>query len=207
MGKEAQKMPLRYKINILNALKEKGYNTNRIRTEGLFSQSTLQKLREGKGLSWENIERICGLLECQPGDLIEYVQENNWFHKHISACSKSQKSAGYAPVSVQQMRNTLLRTGGVFREKEASLARSCLGLARQISNGLPVFKLGRRKRKKWLSSHTFNSSFFPYFTVNCLTEKPHVIYWKAVEDATWANQSDLPMFASIICPAHSTRDG
>ena len=121
MGKEAQKMPLRYKINILNALKEKGYNTNRIRTEGLFSQSTLQKLREGKGLSWENIERICGLLECQPGDLIEYVQENNWFHKHISACSKSQKSAGYAPVSVQQMRDTLLRAGGVFREKEASL--------------------------------------------------------------------------------------
>lgn len=70
-------MPLQYKVNILNALKEKGYNTNRIRTEGLLSQSTLQKLREGKGLSWENIERICRLLECQPGDLIEYVQENN----------------------------------------------------------------------------------------------------------------------------------
>ena len=52
-------MPLRYKINILNALKEKGYNTNRIRTEGLFSQSTLQKLREGKGLSWEYL-RIVG---------------------------------------------------------------------------------------------------------------------------------------------------
>ena len=77
MEKEAQIMPLQYKVNILNALKEKGYNTNRIRTEGLLSQSTLQKLREGKGLSWENIERICGLLECQPGDLIEYVQENN----------------------------------------------------------------------------------------------------------------------------------
>lgn len=69
-------MPLRYKINILAALKETGYNTNRIRTEGLFSQSTLQKLREGKGLSWENIERLCALLECQPGDLIEYVPEN-----------------------------------------------------------------------------------------------------------------------------------
>ena len=70
-------MPLQYKVNILNALKEKGYNTHRIRTEGLLSQSTLQKLRQGKGPSWENIERICGLLECQPGDLIEYVQENN----------------------------------------------------------------------------------------------------------------------------------
>ena len=69
-------MPLRYKINILAALKEKGYNTTRIRTEGLFSQSTLQKLREGKGLSWENIERLCALLECQPGDLIEYTPDD-----------------------------------------------------------------------------------------------------------------------------------
>ena len=70
-------MPLQYKVNILNALKEKGYNTSKIRTEGILSQSTLQKLREGKGLSWENIERLCSLLECQPGDLIEYVQENS----------------------------------------------------------------------------------------------------------------------------------
>lgn len=67
-------MPLQYKINILAALKEKGYNTNKIRTEGLFSQSTLQKLREGKGVSWENLERICSLLDCQPADLIEYVK-------------------------------------------------------------------------------------------------------------------------------------
>ena len=70
-------MPLQYKVDVLAALKEKGYNTNRIRTEKLLSQSTLQKLREGKGLSWENIERLCSLLECQPGDLIEYVQENS----------------------------------------------------------------------------------------------------------------------------------
>ena len=66
-------MPLRYKINVLAALKDKGYNTNKIRTEGLLSQSTLQKLREGKGVSWENIERLCELLECQPADLIEYT--------------------------------------------------------------------------------------------------------------------------------------
>ena len=77
MEKEAIFLSLQYKVDVLAALKEKGYNTNKIRTEGLLSQSTLQKLREGKGLSWENIERICGLLECQPGDLIEYVQENN----------------------------------------------------------------------------------------------------------------------------------
>ena len=66
-------MPLQYKIDVLAALKEKGYNTNRIRTEGLLSQSTLQKFRNNQGVSWENLETLCALLECQPADLIEYV--------------------------------------------------------------------------------------------------------------------------------------
>ena len=43
--------------------------------DNILSQSTLQKLREGKGLAWENIERLCALLDCQPGDLMEYVKE------------------------------------------------------------------------------------------------------------------------------------
>lgn len=68
-------MPLRYKVDILALLKERGYNTNRIRTEGLLSQSTLQKFRNGQGVSWENLETLCTLLDCQPGDLVEYVKE------------------------------------------------------------------------------------------------------------------------------------
>ena len=68
-------MPLQYKIDVLAALKEKGYNTNRIRTEKLLSQSTLQKFRSNQGVSWENLETLCGLLECQPGDLVEFVRE------------------------------------------------------------------------------------------------------------------------------------
>lgn len=66
-------MPLRFKIDILEALKQKGYTTYALRKENILSQSTIQKLREGKGLSWENIERLCSLLECQPADLLEYV--------------------------------------------------------------------------------------------------------------------------------------
>ena len=73
MEKEANFVPLQYKIDILAALKEKGYNTNKIRTEGLLSQSTLQKFRNKQGVSWENLETLCALLECQPADLIEYV--------------------------------------------------------------------------------------------------------------------------------------
>ena len=68
-------MPMKFKIDVLEALKAKGYTTYTLRKENILSQSTLQKLREGKGLSWENIERICGLLECQPGDLMEYIKE------------------------------------------------------------------------------------------------------------------------------------
>jgi len=68
-------MPLKYKIDVLSALKEKGYNTNKIRTEGLLSQSTLQKFRNQQGISWENIETLCRLLGCQPGDLLEYAPE------------------------------------------------------------------------------------------------------------------------------------
>ena len=75
MEKEANFMPLKYKVDVLAALKEKGYNTNRIRTEGLLSQSTLQKFRNNQGVSWENLETLCALLECQPGDLIEFKKE------------------------------------------------------------------------------------------------------------------------------------
>ena len=68
-------MALQFKVNILEALKETGYTTYKLRKENILSQSTLQKLREGKGLAWENIERLCALLDCQPGDLLEYVKE------------------------------------------------------------------------------------------------------------------------------------
>ncbi len=68
-------MALCYKIDVLEALKVSGYNTTKIRKEQLLSESTLQKLRTGKGVAWKNIETICRLLDCQPGDFIEYVKE------------------------------------------------------------------------------------------------------------------------------------
>lgn len=68
-------MSLRYKFDVLAALKEKGLTTYQIRKEKLLSESTVQKLRAGTGVSWENIETLCRLLDCQPGDLIEYQSE------------------------------------------------------------------------------------------------------------------------------------
>lgn len=68
-------MGLQFKVDVLAALKEKGITTYQIRKEKLLSESTVQKLRAGIGVSWENIETLCRLLDCQPYDLIEYVKD------------------------------------------------------------------------------------------------------------------------------------
>ena len=67
-------MPVVYKIDILAALKEAGYNTNRIRKDKIMGEAMLQKIRSGQMVSWAVLETICGLLDCQPGDLIEFVK-------------------------------------------------------------------------------------------------------------------------------------
>ena len=68
-------MPIIYKTDILSALKEAGYNTNRIRKEKLLSEGVLQSLRGQKYISMENLARVCALLDCQPGDLIAFSRE------------------------------------------------------------------------------------------------------------------------------------
>ena len=68
-------MPIVYKTDILSALKEAGYNTNRIRKEKLLSEGVLQSLRGQKYISMETLARVCSLLDCQPGDLIAFSRE------------------------------------------------------------------------------------------------------------------------------------
>jgi putative transcriptional regulator len=65
-----------YKMDILAALKEAGYNTNRLRKEKLLAEGVIQSLREGKYIALQNIDKICALLDCQPADLIEYVKDD-----------------------------------------------------------------------------------------------------------------------------------
>lgn len=66
---------IKYKINVLQELKEHGYNTTRIRKEHLLPERVVQQLREGKLVTWLSIARLCRLLGCQPGDIVEYVPE------------------------------------------------------------------------------------------------------------------------------------
>lgn len=66
-------MSLVYKIDVLQALKDKGYNTNKLRKDKLLAESSIQKLREKKPINWQNISQLCGLLGCNVGDLLDYV--------------------------------------------------------------------------------------------------------------------------------------
>lgn len=60
-----------------NLLKKKGYTTYTIRKEKLISQGTYQKMKNGTGaIDSTTIERLCDKLDCQPGDLMEYVRDN-----------------------------------------------------------------------------------------------------------------------------------
>ena len=68
-------MAIKYKVDIMSELKKKGYTSTRIREEKLIGQSYLQQIRHNELVSWKTIDTLCRLLECQPGDLVEYVDD------------------------------------------------------------------------------------------------------------------------------------
>lgn len=69
-------MAIKYKINILDELKNMGFTTYRIRKEKLLSEGTIQKFRNNEtSVTLSNIETICKLLNCQPSDIMEYIPD------------------------------------------------------------------------------------------------------------------------------------
>ncbi len=66
---------IKYKIDIMQALKNKGYSSYKLRTEKIFGESTMSKFRKQEYFNFENLDILCRLLECQPADLIEYVPD------------------------------------------------------------------------------------------------------------------------------------
>lgn len=65
---------LKYKIDVMETLKEAGYNTTRIRKEKLLNESALQSFRDGKMIGTAVLDKLCFLLDMQPGNIIKYVE-------------------------------------------------------------------------------------------------------------------------------------
>ncbi len=63
-------MPIEYKIDILSALKDKGYTSYRLRKEKILGEATIERLRQKKSVSFDVLSKICDLLECDIGDIL-----------------------------------------------------------------------------------------------------------------------------------------
>lgn len=69
-------MPISYE-KAWALMKEKGLTTTKIRKEKIIGEYTLQSMRTGKSVTLESLESLCKELNCQFGDLVEYVREKS----------------------------------------------------------------------------------------------------------------------------------
>lgn len=66
-----------YKIDVLETLKENGYNTTKLRKEKLLGENSIQYLRENKMIGTKALNTICRLLDMQPGNIIRYIDDED----------------------------------------------------------------------------------------------------------------------------------
>ena len=65
----------RYKIDILKALADNGYNTSRLRKDKIMSQATMQNIRQGDAI--QQIEKIVNIAK-QCFQEISIIDYNNY---------------------------------------------------------------------------------------------------------------------------------
>jgi len=64
-----------YKIDVIESLKEAGYNSTVILRENILSQSAMQSFRRNEMVGIKTLEKLCELLDMQPGNIIKYVEK------------------------------------------------------------------------------------------------------------------------------------
>lgn len=62
-------------VDILGLLKEHGWSTYRLQKERVIPNGVIIRIRAGKPITTETVNTICRLCQCQPGDLMSYVEE------------------------------------------------------------------------------------------------------------------------------------
>ena len=64
---------LKYK-EVMQKLKQKGYTSTYLRTQHIMGESKMHNIRHNK-VDAKTINQICSLLNCQPGDILEYIPD------------------------------------------------------------------------------------------------------------------------------------
>ena len=73
---------IRFKIDVLQELKKKGYNTTRLRNEKIIPEGIITKIRKANNensdinISTMTLNTLCYLLGKQPAQIIEYIKDD-----------------------------------------------------------------------------------------------------------------------------------
>ena len=70
-------MPIIYD-KLLKLLDERGITSYTIKKDNIIGQATLKKIKEGGDIDTRSIAKLCKLLNCQPGDIIEYIEDEKF---------------------------------------------------------------------------------------------------------------------------------
>ena len=57
-------------------MKEAGLNTYIIKRDKIIGQATYKKILEGGDIDTRTISRLCKYFDCQPSDLLEFVDDD-----------------------------------------------------------------------------------------------------------------------------------
>lgn len=60
---------------LLKLMEEQGITSYTIKKENIIGQATFKKIKEGGDIDTRTIAKLCKLLNCQPGDILEYVPD------------------------------------------------------------------------------------------------------------------------------------
>ena len=83
---------IRYKIDILYALKCRGFNSTFLRQNKILSESAMSSLRHNNPVSFVTLDRICALLGRDVSELIEFVPDEKVVQKKNEAYKKTAES-------------------------------------------------------------------------------------------------------------------
>ena len=59
----------------MNELKVRGYSSYRLRNEKILSEKVMTDIRNNK-VTMATLNKLCSLLDCQPGDILEYIPDD-----------------------------------------------------------------------------------------------------------------------------------
>ena len=68
-------MPIKYD-KLLALLDKKGITSYTVKKDNLIGQATFKKIKDGGDIDTRTISKLCAILDCQPGDIMEYVPED-----------------------------------------------------------------------------------------------------------------------------------